>query len=1148
MAPSNLNDLEKLLKHITELNGLVKHTFTRDLSAATPENNPNDVHAGLLADLASQANHMPRDLKVILEKIKSKFHDNLIDDRKYVIEDYVKIASDFPSDSKLGPIVTEAFVKTLWGRLRHPPLSYLGRECRDGVTESTIDKQNILEKHAAEPVWGYRSADGSNNNRLYPHLGQGGSPYARTVSPKKELAAELPDTGLLFDEIFARGEETREHPNKLSSMLFYLATIIIHDVFRTNDRNYNVVDSSSYLDLGPLYGHCQADQKKVRLFKKGKLKPDVFSEIRLLGFPPGVSAFLICFNRFHNYIAGELLTINEGGRFTSGHGKDAERNQDEDLFQTARLITCGLYINIILIDYVRTILNLNRTNSDWNLDPRIDMKGPGPGKVAEGVGNQVSVEFNLLYRWHSTISKRDEKWSNNMFKSVLEGQDPSTLRPEELAQVFRRFLGKQPDDPAQWKFDGMTRDPETGLINDQELVDCLTASTEDVAGAFGSRNVPICMKAIEMLGMQQARNWNVATLNEFRMYFGLMPHKTFKDITTDDQVAKSLEALYNSPDMVELYPGLIAEDAKKPVVPGSGLCAGFTTATAILADAVALVRGDRFYTIDFNAATLTNWGYSQISSKPRVAGGGMMYKLLMNALPGWYRGTSVYAMFPFTVPEEQREILRNLGQEDDYDFSTPHHAPEPISISSYDAITKILDDQTRYKVPWGPNTAYITHHDYMLSGDSPANAEQKQFISDALSCPGAHGTEELKKLYIDTTTELFFSRSKKMRSGHFVDAVNDVGNIAHAMVAAKVFHIPLKTEEHRVGFCTASDFYTIYSTLFAWVFLDLDPSNEFILRYYAKQASKPLILVTKAIVELVQQDQFPRLMKWLGLRHKEDICSGYGTKLIQRLSKGGKSAEEVTASIIPTMSGMVGTQAQGFAQMLDVLLSEPHRSRHWHHIEQLARSEDPHDFNTLRKYALEAFRLAPPAFGTLRNVEAESVTIQDGNKTTKAHAGDRIYTNFVEAGLDENVFPNPLQIDLTRDPSLYINHGYGPHMCIGKHITNTAMAAQLKVCGQLKNLRRAPNPRSPNGMWYKPVNNSVRLYMKPDGSDYWPFPTTLKVMFDGFSAEMAHTQPRVRDPSSLDSDRRWTYLVVLSLLGSFALLFWRKVFVALPFV
>jgi linoleate 8R-lipoxygenase/9,12-octadecadienoate 8-hydroperoxide 8R-isomerase len=64
--------------------------------------------------------------------------------------------------------------------------------------------------------------------------------------------------------------------------------------------------TSSYLDLAPLYGSVWDEQKEMRTFKDGKLKPDCFSEKRLLGFPPGVGVLLIMFNRFHNYIVTNL--------------------------------------------------------------------------------------------------------------------------------------------------------------------------------------------------------------------------------------------------------------------------------------------------------------------------------------------------------------------------------------------------------------------------------------------------------------------------------------------------------------------------------------------------------------------------------------------------------------------------------------------------------------------------------------------------------------------------------------------------------------------------------------------------------------------------------------------------------------------------
>jgi hypothetical protein len=64
--------------------------------------------------------------------------------------------------------------------------------------------------------------------------------------------------------------------------------------------------TSSYLDLAPLYGSTWEEQKLMRTGYDGKIKPDAFSEKRLLGFPPGTCAILVMFNRYHNYIVDRL--------------------------------------------------------------------------------------------------------------------------------------------------------------------------------------------------------------------------------------------------------------------------------------------------------------------------------------------------------------------------------------------------------------------------------------------------------------------------------------------------------------------------------------------------------------------------------------------------------------------------------------------------------------------------------------------------------------------------------------------------------------------------------------------------------------------------------------------------------------------------
>jgi linoleate 10R-lipoxygenase len=64
------------------------------------------------------------------------------------------------------------------------------------------------------------------------------------------------------------------------------------------------------------------------------------------------------------------------------------------------------------------------------------------------------------------------------------------------------------------------------------------------------------------------------------------------------------EELYHHIDNLELHVGLQAEQAKDPM-PGAGLCPGYTISRAILADAVALSRGDRFMTVDFTRMQLS---------------------------------------------------------------------------------------------------------------------------------------------------------------------------------------------------------------------------------------------------------------------------------------------------------------------------------------------------------------------------------------------------------------------------------------------------------------------------------------------------------------------------------------------------------------
>lgn len=157
-----------------------------------------------------------------------------------------------------------------------------------------------------------------------------------------------------------------------------------------------------------------------------------------------IGVLLIMLNRFHNYVVEQLAVVNENGRFHKpNEGLSHELTEkswakyDNDLFQTGRLITCGLYINITLMDYLRTIVNLNRSNTTWTLDPRADM-GNTKNATASGVGNQVSAEFNLAYRWHSCISDKDDQWTQELYRKLF-GKEAEDVTLQELLQGLGKW-------------------------------------------------------------------------------------------------------------------------------------------------------------------------------------------------------------------------------------------------------------------------------------------------------------------------------------------------------------------------------------------------------------------------------------------------------------------------------------------------------------------------------------------------------------------------------------------------------------------------------------------------------------------------------------------------------------------------------------
>lgn len=479
-----------------------------------------------------------------------------VDDRKVPFEKIIEALSGIKNQS-IYKYFNSELVSMFWSDLEHPTREWPG-QC-------------------------FRSADGSNNSHLYPHMGVSNSSYARSVkSTFKDRP--IPDAGELFKDLMKRTSSFEPHPQNFSSLLFGLAGTITHDLFNSDPKNPAINRTTHYLDLSPLYGNNSEEQKAVRA-EGGRLKPDAFSDERLQFQMPTIVVFTILFSRNHNFIVDQI--------------SDKLGGDDETIFQTARLINCACYLRLIVSEYLTSILGIKNKHV---FDPLVDPPSPNPTS-----GSVVSIEFSYIYRWHSAISKHDENW----LEKYHINENFLKMKEKSIAEILVGYGYTEKERSLGKVCLGLNRDDQTGLFKNSEIINVLRESMTNVASKMGARKVPAELEAVEIKGIIAARKNGVCTLNEFRKFFHLDTYESFESMVGKDSpdLVEILEKHYKNIDNVELYPGVLIEETKP-----DGLCLPYTAARAILSDAVNLLRNDRFYAEGINEHNLTKWGYDYSTS------------------------------------------------------------------------------------------------------------------------------------------------------------------------------------------------------------------------------------------------------------------------------------------------------------------------------------------------------------------------------------------------------------------------------------------------------------------------------------------------------------------------------------------------------
>ncbi|KAI9311407.1 heme peroxidase [Dichotomocladium elegans] len=516
-----------------------------------------------------------------------------VNDRRNTFEAVMRILSSFgPEQDELIHSLVQPLIMTFHNDIHKPFINIVGNE--------------------------YRSADGGGNSAWFPDAGRAGTNYSRTVTSTSYVNANLPAPKDVFEKLLMRREFT-PHPQGVNALLLYLGTLITHDLFYTDPTNPMRNLTSSYFDLSVLYGFNSADQRTLRQMKGGLLKPDQWFDKRLVMQPPGVSALLVLFSRNHNYIAQTLLEKNENRQFSYGPNEylSSAEEQDEKLFQVARLVNNGCFVNAIIHEYVRTILGTD-PNSYFELNPLSTPSEPA-------YGNCVSIEFNIIYRWHAGIGEEDTEWMTKMMSSLGSkirrpsgevltkegGTDQSYL--DGLIEGFNEAysFGSAGDLGLGLPVANARRDPHTGRFDDKDLASALRRGYTQIASEIGNgRNIPPALQHTEIQGLLQSRKLKCGTLNDLRRHLNLTPLTSFEDYSNKPEVVAALKELYQDPDDVELFTGLLIERSKV-----TGLHLPYTMGRAILSDATNLLRNDRILSQQLTPINMTNWGYDYAMGK-----------------------------------------------------------------------------------------------------------------------------------------------------------------------------------------------------------------------------------------------------------------------------------------------------------------------------------------------------------------------------------------------------------------------------------------------------------------------------------------------------------------------------------------------------
>lgn len=372
--------------------------------------------------------------------------------------------------------------------------------------------------------------------------------WSRHLPAPEEVPTDLPDPEEVA-KLFVR-EEGKSLSSDKSTVLFSYFAQWFTDGFLRSDRadppDENKNDSNHEIDLMQIYGLTPDVTEQLRQHEEGLLKsqmingeeyppyaydaggtkkpefskvPDAPTKLRPDFSPEELSKFFAVGSDTANlqlgFVLMNVLFFREHNRVARVLAEKYPGWDDDRLFETARNVLIVLLIKIVVEEYIN---HITPYHFPFRANPA-SFKNPPWYRP-----NWMSVEFNLVYRWHPLVP------------------DSYRIAGEDVAITDTLY--------------------ETESLTANGLGQLFEDASNQAAGRIGLFNTPSVLEPVQAWSVEKGRAVRLAGYNDYRELCGYPRVTAFNQISGDPRVQKGLEQLYGTVDRIEFFTGLYSEDIR----------------------------------------------------------------------------------------------------------------------------------------------------------------------------------------------------------------------------------------------------------------------------------------------------------------------------------------------------------------------------------------------------------------------------------------------------------------------------------------------------------------------------------------------------------------------------------------------------------